>query len=138
MWAWQGTPICAFEQYVLPYIDIIEYESRAHFWVKESGKSPHTMDDIMIDNIRRMHEMIVAAGLEGQMELMEDGGLNAGNVADFIKVGMTVGEFSSPLLKGPQGKFVPGTGQIEAAVKKLRAVMDEASDVYRGAKGLKK
>ena len=96
------------------------------------------MDDIMIDNIQRLHEMIVAAGLEGQMELMEDGGLNAGNVADFIKVGMTVGEFSSPLLKGSQGKFVPGTGQIEAAVKKLRAVMDEASDLYRDGNGLKK
>jgi ribulose-phosphate 3-epimerase len=138
VWAWQGTPISAFEQYILPYIDIIEYESRAHFWVKESGKSPHTMDDIMIDNIQRLHQMIVAAGLEGQMELMEDGGLNAGNVADFIKGGMTVGEFSSPLLKGSQGKFVPGTGQIEAAVKKLRAVMDEASNLYREANGLKK
>jgi hypothetical protein len=91
----------------------------------------------MADNIRRMHEMIAAAGLEGQMELMEDGGLNAGNVADFIKAGMTVGEFSSPLLKGPGGKFQPGTGQIEAAVKKLRAVMDEASDMYRDASRLK-
>jgi ribulose-phosphate 3-epimerase len=138
VWAWQGTPIIAFEQYILPYIDIIEYESRAHFWVKESGKSPHTMDPIMVDNIRRMHEMIVQAGLEGSMELMEDGGLNSGNVADFIKVGMTVGEFSSPLLKGPDGKFIPGTGQIEAAVKKLRAVMDEASDKYRDKQGLKK
>jgi hypothetical protein len=61
------------------------------------------------------------------MELMVDGGLNTGNVAEFIRLGMTVGEFSSPLLKGPDGKFIPGTGQIEAAVKKLRAVMDEAS-----------
>ncbi len=138
VWAWQGTPITAFEQYILPYIDIIEYESRAHFWVKESGKSPHTMDPIMIDNIHRMHQMIAAAGLEGQIELMEDGGLNAGNVADFIKVGMTVGEFSSPLLKGPQGKFQPGSGQIEAAVKKLRAVIDAASDQYRDLSGLKK
>jgi hypothetical protein len=33
---------------------------------------------------------------------------------------------------------VPGTGQIEAAVKKLRAVMDEASDEYRNASRLKK
>jgi ribulose-phosphate 3-epimerase len=138
IWAWQGTPISAFEQYILPYVDIIEYESRAHFWVKESGKSPHTMDPIMIDNIRCMHEMIVAAGLEGSMELMEDGGLNAGNVGEFIAAGMTVGEFSSPLLKGPDGKFVPGTGQIEAAVKKLRAVMDEASNKYRDSNGLKK
>jgi ribulose-phosphate 3-epimerase len=138
VWAWQGLPINAFEQYILPYIDIIEYESRAHFWVKESGKSPHTMDPIMVDNTRRLHDMIVAAGLEGQMELMEDGGLNTGNVADFIKAGMTVGEFSSPLLKGPNGKFVPGTGQIEAAVKKLRAKMDEAGDKYREENGLRK
>ncbi len=138
VWAWQGAPISAFEQYILDYVDIIEYESRAYFWAKETGRSPHMMDPIMIDNIRRLHQMIVEAGLEGQIELMEDGGLNAGNVADFIKVGMTVGEFSSPLLKGPQGKFVPGAGQIEAAVKKLRAVMDEASDKYRDAHGLKK
>lgn len=138
IWAWQGTPITAFEQYILPYIDIIEYESRAYFWAKETGRSPHMMDPIMEDNIRRMHEMIVEAGLEGQMELMEDGGLNAGNVEDFIKVGMTVGEFSSPLLKGPDGKFVPGTGQIAAAVKKLRVVMEEASNKYRDENGLKK
>jgi ribulose-phosphate 3-epimerase len=138
VWAWQGVPIASFEQYILPYIDIIEYESRAHFWVKESGKSPHTMDPIMVNNIRRLHEMIVEAGLEGSMELMEDGGLNAGNAEEFIAVGMTVGEFSSPLLKGPDGKFAPGTGQIEAAVKKLRAVMDEASDKHRDANGLKK
>lgn len=138
VWAWQGLPINAFEQYILPYIDIIEYESRAHFWVKESGKSPHTMDPIMVDNTRRLHEMIVAAGLEGQMELMEDGGLNIGNVEDFIKAGMTVGEFSSPLLKGPNGKFEPGTGQIEAAVKKLRSKMDEAGDKYREENGLRK
>jgi hypothetical protein len=59
-------------------------------------------------------------------------------VADFIKVGMTVGEFSSPLLKGPDGKFEPGTGQIETAVKRLRSVMDEASDRYRDEHGLKK
>lgn len=137
VWAWQGTPVTAFEQYILPYIDIIEYESRAYFWAKETGKSPHTMDPIMIDNIRRMHDMIVAAGLEDQIELMEDGGLNTGNVADFIKAGMTVGEFSSPLLKGPDGKFQPGTGQIEAAVKKLRAVINEASDQYRDETGLK-
>jgi hypothetical protein len=85
-----------------------------------------------------MHEMIVAAGLENSMELMEDGGLNRSNVKDFIKAGMTVGEFSSPLLKGPEGKFAPGSGQIEAAVKKLQAVMDEASDKYRNERGLKK
>lgn len=138
VWAWQGVPIVDFEQYIVPYIDIIEYESRAYFWAQETGKSPHTMDPIMVDNICRLHEMIVDAGLEDSIELMEDGGLNAGNVEDFIKVGMTVGEFSSPLLKGPEGKHVPGTGQIEAAVEELRAVMDEASDKYRDENGLKK
>jgi ribulose-phosphate 3-epimerase len=137
VWAWQGTPISAFEQYIVPFVDIIEYETRAHFWVKETGKSPHDMDSIMFDNIRRMHAMIVDAGLEDRMELMVDGGVNAGNVAAFIKTGMTVGEFSSPLLKGPGGKFVPGAGKITEAVKKLRAVMDQASQDHRGGNGLK-
>ena len=137
VWAWQGTPIAAFEQYILPYIDIVEYESRAHFWVKEAGKSPHTMDPIMVDNIARLHRMLAEAGLETSMELMEDGGLSAQNVADFVRVGMTVGEFSSPLLKGPQGKFVPGTGQIEAAVKKLRSVLEESGEQYRTEQGLR-
>ncbi|MEM7344189.1 MAG: hypothetical protein AAF485_08090 [Chloroflexota bacterium] len=136
VWAWQGTPLTENEQYLLPYIDIIEYESRAFFWAKETGKSPHTMDPMMIDNIQKLHQMIKDAGLESEIHLMEDGVLNARNVAEFIEVGMTVGEFSSPLLKGPDGKFVPGTGQIEAAVKKLRAVMDEASDKYRSEIGL--
>ena len=138
VWAWQGTSIEAFEQYMLPFINIVEYESRAYFWAKETGKSPHTMDPIVVENIRRLHQMIVDAGLEDSIELMEDGGLNAGNVEDFIRAGMTVGEFSSPLLKGLEGKFQPGTGQIEAAVKQLRAVMDEASDKYRDVNGLKK
>ena len=82
--------------------------------------------------------LIADAGLEGSIELMEDGGLNAGNVAQFIEAGMTVGEFSSPLLKGPGGKLQPGTGAIGAAVEKLRAVMREASDKYRDENGLKK
>ena len=50
---------------------------------------------------------------------------------------MTVGEFSSPLLKGPDGKLQPGTGQISAAVENLRAVMREASDDFRDQRGLK-
>ena len=132
VWAWQGTPLSAFEQYIVPYVDIIEYESRAHFWVKETGKSPHDVDPIMFTNIMRLHDMIVSAGLEDCMELMVDGGLNTSNVGDFIRAGMTVGEFSSPLLKGPGGKFVPGIGQIEAAVKRLRLVMDEASSFNQG------
>lgn len=139
VWAWQGVPAVAFEQYIHPYIDIIEYECRAPFWVKPvAGKSPHVMDTIVVDTVRRLHDMIVAAGMEDRIELMEDGGLNAGNVTDFIQVGMTVGEFSSPLLKGPNGKLQPGTGEIAAAVQKLRAVMDAASDQYRDANGLKK
>jgi len=136
VWAWQGTPICEFEQYIQPYVDIIEYESRAYFWAKETGRSPHTMDPIMLDNTRRLHQMVRDAGLEGSIDVMEDGGLNAGNVAEFIGAGMTVGEFSSPLLKGPNGKLQPGNGEIVAAVQKLRAVMDEASDLYRNEDGL--
>ena len=56
----------------------------------------------MVTTIRKLHDMIAEAGMEGRIELMEDGGLNAGNVAEFIATGMTVGEFSSPLLKGPR------------------------------------
>lgn len=136
VWAWQGVPTSAFEQFIHPYVDIIEYESRAPFWVKpKPGQSPHTMDPIMVKTMRKLHDMIAEAGMEGQIELMEDGGLNAGNVAEFIAAGMTVGEFSSPLLKGPQGKLKPGTGDIAAAVKKLRGVMDAASEEYRTAEG---
>ncbi len=136
VWAWQGVPTTAFEQFLHPYVDIIEYESRAPFWVKpQPGKSPHTMDPIMVRTIRRLHDMIVDAGMEGQIELMEDGGLNAGNVAEFIAAGMTVGEFSSPLLKGPGGKLKPGTGDIAAAVHNLAAAMDAASAEHRTAGG---
>jgi len=138
VWAWQGCPVVFFEQYI-PFVDIIEYESRAPFWVKPTaGKSPHTIDQIVIDSVRRLHDMIADAGREGEIELMEDGGLNAGNVARFIEVGMTVGEFSSPLLKGANGKLQPGTGEIAAAVAKLRTVMQTASDQYRDGGGLKK
>ena len=136
VWAWQGVPTSAFEQFIHPYVDIIEYESRAPFWVKpKPGQSPHTMDPIMVKTMRKLHDMIAEAGMEGQIELMEDGGLNAGNVAEFIAAGMTVGEFSSPLLKGANGKLKPGTGDIATAVKKLRAVMDAASEQYRTSEG---
>jgi ribulose-phosphate 3-epimerase len=124
VWAWQGTPIVAFEQYV-DWVDIIEYECRAPFWKPISGaQSPHVMDPIMVTNIKRMREMVDAAGRSAVVDIMEDGGLNAGNVAEFIRAGMTVGEFSSPLLKGKNGKLKPGTGEIAAAVAKLRAAMD--------------
>ena len=138
VWAWQGVPAIAFEQFMHPHIDIIEYESRAPFWkATAGGKSPHTIDPIVVDTIRQLHDMIAAAGMQDRIELMEDGGLNAGNVARFIAAGMTVGEFSSPLLKGPDGKLKPGTGQIGKAVEKLRAVMREASDDCRDDSGLK-
>lgn len=137
VWAWQGTPIVAFEQY-LPFVDILEYESKAPFWKATSGaQSPHTVDEIMITNIRRLHEMIVDAGRESSVELMEDGGLNAGNAARFVEVGMTVGEFSSPLMKGPKGKFKPGNGEIRHAVEELRAALDAAAGAYRSDSGLK-
>lgn len=132
VWAWQGLPASAFEQFIHPHVDIIEYESRAPFWKATSGgQSPHTIDPIVIETVRKLHQMIAAAGMEDRIELMEDGGLNAGNVAEFIAAGMTVGEFSSPLLKGPAGKLQPGKGEIAAAVRNLRGVMREASDKYR-------
>ncbi|MBZ0287767.1 MAG: hypothetical protein K8I30_09150 [Anaerolineae bacterium] len=138
VWAWQGCPAVFFEQYI-PFVDIIEYESRAHFWVQPiTGKSPHTIDPIVVNTVAQLHNMIVQAGREDCVELMEDGGLNAGNVESFIQVGMTVGEFSSPLLKGPNGKLQPGTGDIAAAVQKLRQVMDTASDIYRDERGLRR
>jgi hypothetical protein len=66
-----------------------------------------------------------------------DGGLNVGNVSKFVGAGMTVGEFSSPLLKGPGGKLKPGTGEIPAAVQSLRQALDEAAAMYRTDTGLK-
>ena len=138
VWAWQGVPAVAFEQFIHPHVDIIEYESRAPFWKGTSGgQSPHTIDPMVVSTLRRLHQMIADAGMEERIELMEDGGLNSGNVAEFIAAGMTVGEFSSPLLKGPAGKLRPGTGEIGAAVRNLRAVMREASDRYRSEKGLR-
>ena len=127
VWAWQGAPAIAFEQFIHPHIDIIEYESRAPFWkTTEGGKSPHTIDPIVLFTMRQLHEMIASAGMADRIELMEDGGLNASNVGQFIEAGMTVGEFSSPLLKGPQGKLTPATGEITAAVQRLRWAMDSA------------
>jgi len=126
VWAWQGCPLMFFEPY-LPFVDIIEYESRARFWKPaDSSESPHTIDPIVVESIRCLHEMLVERGLETRVELMEDGGLNAENVAQFVAAGMTVGEFSSPLLKGPHGKLPAGTGEITAAVQKVRSALDAA------------
>ncbi len=126
VWAWQGCPLVFFEQY-LPFVDIVEYESRAPFWQATSpGKSPHTIDPIVVDSIRTLHEMLVRRELENRVELMEDGGLNAENVEQFVAAGMTVGEFSSPLFKGPEGKLRTGSGEIGRAVKTLRDALDNA------------
>ena len=54
---------------------------------------------------------------------------------EYGRFGFNWGYASSPLLKGPNGKLKPGTGDIAAAVGKLRKVMDEASDKYRTADG---
>ena len=138
VWAWQGCPLVFFEQY-LPFVDVIEYESRAPFWKPlKPGTSPHTIDPIVVDSIRTLHDMLVERGLETKVELMEDGGLNADNVEPFVAAGMTVGEFSSPLLKGPQGKLSAGTGEITAAVRRVRAALDRAAERYRDEHGLKK
>ncbi len=137
VWAWQGTPIVAFEQYI-PFVDIVEYESKAPFWKPTTGAtSPHTIDRIMLENIRRLHGMLVDEGVEKTVDLMEDGGLNAENVDRFVEMGMTVGEFSSPLMKGPHGKLKPGNGDITAAVRRLRSAVDAAAEKYRSDSGLK-
>jgi len=131
VWAWQGCPLMFFDAY-LPFVDIIEYESRAPFWAPlKPGQSPHTIDPIVIESIGTLHEMLVRREVADRVELMEDGGLNAGNVAQFVAAGMTVGEFSSPLLKGPGGKLRPGTGEIAAAVARVRAALDRAAGSSR-------
>ncbi len=45
----------------------------------------------------------------------------------FVRAGMTVGEFSSPLFKGSEGRYKAGTGEIGRAVKRLRSALDRAS-----------
>jgi ribulose-phosphate 3-epimerase len=142
VWAWQGLPIVFFEQYI-PFVDIIEYESRAVFWKNEKGKTPHMLDPIMYDNIRRMYDMVVAAGREKEVEIMEDGGLSADNSEGFVEVGMTVGEYSSAFLKGPEGegvggRFKPGTGRIKSGVEKVQDVLGQAAKKYRTDEGLLK
>lgn len=138
VWGWEGIPLVNFEP-LIPYVDIIEYETWYPFWKPpQAGRSPHIVNPLFEKYMHRLHEMIVEAGCENQVDLMMDGGLNAGNVAQFVRVGMTVGEFSSPLLKGPNGKFVPGSGEIPEAVTKLRNATRAASYLYRDNNGLKK
>jgi ribulose-phosphate 3-epimerase len=133
IWAWQGLPLVFFEPF-LHYVDIIEYESRAPFWVPvKPGRSPHAVDPIVVESIGSLHQMLVGRGLENRVEVMEDGGLNASNVGPLVRAGMTVGEFSSPLLRGTNGKFRGGAGDIAAAVAHLRRALDEALVRYKPA-----
>ena len=75
VWAWQGCPLVFFDQY-LPFVDIIEYESRAPFWAPlQPGKSPHTIDPIVIESMGDLHKMIVARGRAGSRRI--DGGRRA-------------------------------------------------------------
>lgn len=131
-WAWQGTPVAPFDQ-VIPFVDIIEYECRYPFWEppKKGGKSPHVIDPIVIENVGEMYNMLKRRGRELEVDLMEDGGLNAANLEDFVSRGMSVGEFSSPLLKGPDGRLTPGEGKIAEAARNLKAKLTELSEKYR-------
>lgn len=136
VWGWEGITLGAFDP-LIPYVDIIEYETLYPFWQPPKvGRSPHVVNPLFETYMRKLHDMIVAHGVEGKVDLMMDGGLNKENVAKFVRAGMTVGEFSSPFLKGPQGKFVPGIGDITQAVQTIRLALDQASESYRTEQGL--
>lgn len=135
VWAWQGLPVLFFDQFI-PFVDIIEYECRYPFWKPVTGgKSPHIMDPIVEESISDLYGMLRKRGREGDVDLMEDGGLNASNLESFVSRGMSVGEFSSPLLKGPHGKFTPGDGNIAAAARDLKEVLRRLSQTYRNGDG---
>lgn len=136
VWGWQGLPTVFFDQ-CIPFVDIIEYECRYPFWapVHPDGRSPHVMDPIIQESVEDLYGMLKKRGRELEVDLMEDGGLNKGNLESFVQRGMSVGEFSSPLLKGKEGVFKPGTGKIQAAAQDLRAFLDGLADTYRNADG---
>lgn len=136
VWGWEGIPIGNFEP-LIPFVDIIEYETWYPFWQPpQSGRSPHIVNPTFGKQLRQLHDMIVAAGREQEVDLMMDGGVNAHNCAEFVKQGMTVAEMSSPLFKGPNGKLEPGTGEISAAVARAQSALDVASKSYRTDDGL--
>lgn len=136
VWGWEGIPIANFEP-LLPFVDIIEYETWYPFWQPpQTGRSPHIVNPTFGKQLRQLHDMLVAAGREREVDLMMDGGVNAGNCAEFVKHGMTVAEMSSPLFKGPKGKLQPGTGEIPAAVARVRQALDEAGAAFRTDAGL--
>jgi hypothetical protein len=93
------------------------------------------MDPIIEESVADLYDMLKKRGRETEVDLMEDGGLNKGNLESFVSKGMNVGEFSSPLMKGPNGKFKPGNGDIAKAAKELRAFLDELSASYRSDDG---
>ena len=135
VWAWQGCPVLFFDQYI-PFVDIIEYECRYPFWKPvKGGKSPHVMDPIVEESVASLYDMLVKRGREKDVDLMEDGGLNRGNLERFVSKGMNVGEFSSPLLKGPEGRLTPGRGDIAAAVKTMKDFLADLAATYRSGEG---
>lgn len=137
VWGWEGIPMNNF-QVLIPFVDIVEYETWYPFWKPpQAGRSPHIVNPTFGKQLRQLHDMVVAAGRETEVDLMMDGGVNASNCAEFIQHGMTVAEMSSPLLKGPTGKFVPGSGDIPNAVRRVRQALDEASTRYRTDAGVK-
>lgn len=137
VWGWEGIPLSFFDP-LIPYVDIIEYETWYPYWQPPKvGRSPHIVNPLFEPYMRKLHEMIVAHGMEQRVDLMMDGGLNKENAAKFVGTGMTVGEFSSPFLKGPKGKFIPGSGDITRAVQTVRDALDQASELYRTDQGLK-
>lgn len=136
VWGWEGIPMSHFEP-LIPFVDIVEYETWYPFWKPpQAGRSPHVVNPTFAKQLRQLHDMIVGAGMEDKVDLMMDGGVNAANCAEFVKVGMTVAEMSSPLLKGPSGKLAPGTGEIAKAVRRVREALAAASLRYRTEKGL--
>jgi ribulose-phosphate 3-epimerase len=135
VWAWQGCPVLFFDQYI-PFVDIIEYECRYPFWKPvKGGGSPHVVDPIVVESVGSLYEMLVKRGREKEVDLMEDGGLNRSNLEPFVSRGMNVGEFSSPLLKGPEGRFKPGEGKIAAAVGDMKQYLTELANHYRNDDG---
>ena len=79
--------------------------------------------------------MLKKRGRQSEVDLMEDGGLNAANLDSFVSRGLSVGEFSSPLLKGPEGQFKPGDGNITTAAQNLRRLPAGLSEKYRNEDG---
>ena len=136
VWGWQGLPSVFFDQ-CIPFVDIIEYECRYPYWapVGGGGRSPHVIDPIIQETVAEMYRMLKRRGRETEVDLMEDGGLNKGNLESFVQRGMSVGEFSSPLLKGPEGVFKPGDGKIAAAARDLRTFLENLSKTYRNDDG---